>query len=123
IARVYTTFESLIRDCQQVSEDEVMPGDVYITLDTAAVDAGHLALVLDVAERLPDAAESVPGLDRQPAPRLFLFSNSLTPATNYHIVKPIKPNKGNWFVPGEMDMKLAGYPDGAYYRLPYAYLR
>lgn len=118
-----TNFRTLIRDCREVSPAEVRPGDLYIALDTTSrVDDGHLAVVLDIAEPDQDAKPVLNNIDGTPAERLFLFGNSLTPATSFHVIRPLKSGKGAWFTGGEIAEKLQGFPAGRFFRLPYRFL-
>lgn len=123
-ARNITNFRTLIRDCEEVDVADVLPGDLYIAVDTLGkVDEGHLAFVLDVA--LADDSEN-PALknpDGTAANKVFLMGNSLTPATSFHVIRPITAGKGAWFTPGEIPKKLKGFPPGRFFRLPYQFLR
>lgn len=117
-----TSYRSLIRDCSEISEEDVMPGDVFIQADSAFRPDAHLAVVLDVALRDTSQTTTLAGLDRITPNKLFLFANSLTPGTNFHIIKPIKPGKLNWFYPGELQKKHKAYGPGKYYRIQYAFI-
>ncbi len=126
--RTITSYKSLIRDCQEIEESEVLPGDLFIQADTTSREDQHLAVVLDVATLSANSEHSaVPPILRDknkvPYERIFLFGNSLTPATSFHIIKPIRPGKGNWIVPGELAKKLKHMGPGKFYRLTYSFLR
>ncbi len=118
-----TSYNSLIRDCSEVAEKDVLPGDVFIQADSAFRPDAHLAIVLDVAIRDTSQTTKLAGLDGTTPKKLYLFANSLTPATNFHIIRPIKPGKTNWFYPGEIQKKHIAYGPGKYYRMPYPFLR
>lgn len=118
-----TSFNSLMRDCSEVAEEDVLPGDVFIQADSAFRPDAHMAIVLDVARRDTAQTTKLTGLDGTTPKILYLFANSLTPATNFHIILPIKPGKGNWFYPGELLKKHKLYGPGKYYRIPYPFLR
>lgn len=123
-ARSVTSYNSLIRDCQEIPESEVMPGDIFVQVDPKDRLNSHLIIILDVAVRDSSQASliSVFGGGKT-AERLFLLGNSLTPGTNFHVIRPPKAGKGKWFVAGEIQDKMRAYPDGSFYRLPYEFLR
>lgn len=118
-----TSYKSLMRDCSEVAEEDVMPGDVFIQADSAFRPDAHLIIVLDVVSRDTSQTTKLAGLDGITPTKLYLFANSLTPATNFHIIKPIKPGKGNWFYPGELQKKYKAYGPGKYYRISYPFLQ
>ncbi len=126
--RTVTSYKSLIRDCQEISEADVLPGDIFIQTDSTPRPNAHLSIALDVATWDPKVAKSSvnPTLKDKngfPYRRIVLFGNGLTPASSFHIIKPIKPGKGNWMVPGELEDKLKHVGPGRFYRIPYQFLR
>ncbi len=126
--RSVSSYKSLIRDCQEISIADVLPGDLFIQYDFAPRPKGHLSIVLDVAVLDPEAniaeiGASLKDSSGDPYQRVFLFGNGLTPASSFHIIKPVKPGKGNWIVPGELASKLKHIGPGKFYRIPYQYLR
>ncbi|MFQ5606724.1 MAG: DUF4846 domain-containing protein [Candidatus Zixiibacteriota bacterium] len=117
-----TSYHSLIRDCREVTEGEALPGDVFIQSDSSSRPEAHLSIVLDIAVRDTSQPTNLALRDGSAPERLFLFANSLTPATNFHIIRPIKAGKGNWFYPAELQGKLKGMGPGRFFRLPYEFL-
>ncbi len=123
-----TNYKSLIRDCREIPEDSVLPGDIFVQYDsTVEKPFGHVSICLDVAlqSSAPSEKSAADGSTdwRASSPRLYLYGNCLTPATNFHIVRPLEYLKGSWFSPGELAGKLAGIGPGRYFRLPYKFLR
>ncbi len=126
--RTITSYQSLIRDCKEIAESDVLPGDLFVQADTVRRKDQHLSVVLDVATLNPNADQSkihsaLKDRNRIPYQRIFLFANSLTPASSFHIIKPLKPGKGNWMAPGELEKKLKHMGPGKFYRLTYPFLR
>jgi len=127
-ARSVTSYRSLIRDSREIAEEDLLPGDLFIQTDSTPRPDAHLSIAIDVATLAPDAdvskiARNLKDKDGKPYKRIFLFANGLTPASAFHIIRPIKPGKGNWIVPGELEDKLKHVGPGRFYRLQYQFLR
>ena len=117
-----TNYKGLMRDCDSISEDTVMPGDLFIQYDTGVTPPiGHVVIILDVATLDISPAKEKP--PTTPARRIFLAANSWTPATSFHILKPLRGGDDYWFRPVELAHKLAAGGLGGFYRLPYNWLK
>ncbi|MFH2036640.1 MAG: DUF4846 domain-containing protein [Candidatus Zixiibacteriota bacterium] len=98
------TNKTLINNLIPVSEENIMPGDMYIQFDEKDPDSsGHTLMILDICTS--DKGEN-----------LYLIGHGGDPAQSYYVPIPLPKSKRVWFTMNEIKKQYAQYGQGKFYR-------